>query len=60
LLSQGKKQQSPGLCGDGGCNIPRVVELLVNASKTLMVDEETDKGNNTYNRGHASNAINDL
>jgi hypothetical protein len=38
------QQQAPGLCGEGGCNIPRVLELLVSAYNTSMADEETEKG----------------
>lgn len=34
------QQQTPWLVGEGGRNIPRVLELLVNAYKTEMVDDE--------------------
>jgi len=37
------QQQTPGLVGDGGRNIPRVIELLVNAYSTDFVDVETSK-----------------
>merc|ERR1712129_398178 len=37
------QQQTPGLVGDGGRNIPRVIDLLVNAYSTDFVDVETSK-----------------
>jgi hypothetical protein len=36
--------QAPGLVGEGGRNIPRILELLVNAYSTEMASEETSKG----------------
>lgn len=38
------RQQIPGLVGEGNCNVPRILELLVNAYKTEMADLETSQG----------------